>query len=136
MNMNISTSRFISWIEHTLNGGKFIVVSIRKGLQQRLSRSSHRDQTQPSTERIHLRVRLPISSDHPTPRIFDVKIPSSMTSGELKTYLAKKFNKNRDKWEIVVSGGKEGPEVLDENRTLTEFSSDKTKRLYFYPGIF
>ncbi len=59
-----------------------------------------------------------------------------MTTGELKSYLADKFNKNKDKWEIVVTGGNESPKVLDKDRTLVEFSSDKTRRLYFYPGIF
>lgn len=88
------------------------------------------------SNRIKIQIGLPRSSDNPKPRVFDLIIPSEMTSGELKGFLADKFNKNKDKWEIVVSGGNVSPQVLEKDRTLVEFSSDKTKRLYFYPGIF
>lgn len=89
-----------------------------------------------AANRIKIQIGLPRSSDNPKPRVFDLTIPSKMTSGELKGFLAEKFNKNKDKWEIVVSGGDVSPQVLEKDRTLVEFSSDKTKRLYFYPGIF
>jgi len=89
-----------------------------------------------ASNRITIQIGLPRSQDNPKLRVFDITIPSEMTSGELKGFLAKKFNKNEDKWEIVVTGGKESPVVLDSDKTLVEYSSDKTKRLYFYPGIF
>jgi hypothetical protein len=99
------------------------------------------DQT-PSTQsniasnKIKIQIGLPRSLENPKLRVFDLTIPSRMTSGELKGFLADKFNKNKDKWEIVVTGGNESPKVLDKDRTLVEFSSDKKRRLYFYPGIF
>ena len=89
-----------------------------------------------ASNKIKIQIGLPRSLENPKLKVFDLTIPSKMTSGELKGFLADKFNKNKDKWEIVVTGGNESPKVLDKDNTLVEFSSDKTRRLYFYPGIF
>ncbi len=86
-------------------------------------------------ERIQLRIGLPISSDHPKPRVFNVEIPSNMTSEELKSHLAEKFNVNKDKWQLVATGDNKKQHVLGKNASLREYSSNNRVRLYFYPGI-
>jgi len=93
-------------------------------------------QSSTASNKIKIQIGLPRSLENPKLRVFDLTIPSKMTTGELKGFLADRFHKNKDKWDIVVTGGNESPKVLDNNKTLVEFSSDKTRRLYFYPGIF
>jgi hypothetical protein len=115
-----------------------------RSVKERESCESDRDgpvhesiaQSSTASNKIKIQIGLPRSLENPKLRVFDLTIPSKMTTGELKGFLADRFNKNKDKWDIVVTGGNESPKVLDNNRTLVEFSSDKTKRLYFYPGIF
>ena len=46
-----------------------------------------------ASNRITIQIGLPRSQDNPKLRVFDITIPSEMTSGELKGFLAKKFNK-------------------------------------------
>lgn len=88
-----------------------------------------------SSKEITITIRLPISSDNPNPRIYKVIVNQETTAGRLKAYLAGKFNKNEENWQIIARSDGELSYALKKDTKLKDFQDDKRRRLYFYPRI-
>lgn len=84
---------------------------------------------------ITITIRLPLSSENPNPRVYKVIINQETTAGRLKTYLARKFNKNEKDWQIIARADGELSYALKKDTKLMGFQDDKRRRLYFYPRI-
>ena len=92
-------------------------------------------------DKIAIRIELPISSDYPRPRVFDIAIPKEMDVDSFKTKLAEKIKINEDGWEIIeIDDDNKRQRILKKNEKLDKYqlknNQSNKKRLYFYPNIF
>ncbi len=97
-----------------------------------------RDTTPPSnnTNKIKIRIELPITPRHPQPRKFVVTMPKGTSVGRLRIKLANEFKVQNKDWRIVAIDDKNKQRILEDKEMLDEIEPEKRKRIYFYPNIF